>query len=848
MYIDPSASVVTSSAAQIRDDASQASSENIAEQEDVREDDAVVLCLLHRKKRLGAAAFFPATRILYLMQECEETDKFAVAHQVILQLRPARIITSSRSDESFLDFLKNIEGNRAFIDVRPSTEFSFPNSLNRLLTVRILGNGFDVPSFEDRKEAETWLSGRIDLSTRNGETVTAAGALLAYLQRSLVAGDAPQQKTKKRGRKQLEEDEDDEGPSVPEVELEGVEEMALEAHLQISEDTLRALSIFIEDRHPSMHSSHRKEGLSLFGLLDTTLTPLGKRLLRSWFLKPSADPKVLQGRHDAVAMFVRPEYEHTADQIRTALKQVGNIRRVVQNLRVQPTSADFQSLLKFAYYAIRIRSTLRELPRGTTIEAIAKFQALCDAASLREIGSLINEICDFDASAEEGRFVVKPGVDEELDEMKRTYEGLNDFLTSVAREMSEIVDLPPGSTLNCIYFPQLGFLVTVPLQPTWRTAADFEIPGLQYQFCTANTVYYKSDRMRALDAELGDVHGLIADREIELMHQLSEAVLEHGGMMVRACEALAELDCLLAFAAAARKHGYARPAMTDANVLLVRGARHPLSEIVAETFVRNDVKFNEPGGGTRVLMLSGANCSGKSTYLKQIALIVFMAHIGSFVPADSAVVGFTDRILARIQTRETVSKHASAFMLDLVQANQALLFATPRSLVLLDEFGKGTATADGIALLCGIVEHFVDQGAACPKVAVATHFHEVFRNELLKPSSMLGYSVMEVMQGGSAEELTFLYRLAPGRATKSFGNYVAGLAGIPRRIVERSERVSESFARFEPVETVETEEDRARTEAAARIARRFGAMELEVFGSVGEFLDEVAREAEALGM
>ncbi|KAG0236515.1 MutS protein msh5 [Actinomortierella wolfii] len=259
---------------------------------------------------------------------------------------------------------------------------------------------------------------------------------------------------------------------------------------------------------------------------------------------------------------------------------------------------------------------------------------------------------------------------------------------------------------------------------------------------TERAVYYKNSATRELDEHLGDIHGLIVDREIDILQALQERIIEYSHLMILCNDLCAELDA------------------------------HPLQELCVESFVPNDTMLGEfhkdaslpesesnsayhtetttarhssfcvhcPGApetinNNHVMILCGPNCSGKSVYIKQVAMITYMAHIGSFVPADHALIGLTDKILTRLQTRETVSKVHSTFMADLSQVSMALRMATQRSLVVIDEFGKGTATTDGAGLFCAVIEHFAKmESMQRPRVLATTHFHELFENQLMRVS------------------------------------------------------------------------------------------------------------------
>ncbi|KAG0229575.1 MutS protein msh5 [Actinomortierella wolfii] len=418
------------------------------------------------------------------------------------------------------------------------------------------------------------------------------------------------------------------------------------------------------------------------------------------------------------------------------LSRIKNIPRVLQAMHRKAQLKDWQSI-------IQIRQAFQ-------------------AQELNEIGSLINDVLDFDESLVEGRCVVKPNVDEELDRMRQTYHGLGSFLSEVAKDISKTIPSHFASTINVVYFPQLGYLIAVPMNPNWKKEEDFYLDGLSYQFSTERAVYYKNSATR--------------DREIDILQALQERIIEYSHLMVLCNDLCAELDA------------------------------HPLQELCVESFVPNDTMLGEfhkdaflsesesnsachtettttrqssfcvhcPGSpetinNNHVMILCGPNCSGKSVYIKQVmqvnfeqvliesyrkhpqvtdrmflqqvAMITYMAHIGSFVPADHALIGLTDKILTRLQTRETVSKVHSTFMADLSQVSMALRMATQRSLVVIDEFGKGTATTDGAGLFCAVIEHFARmESMQRPRVLATTHFHELFENRLMRvsdPSSRL---------------------------------------------------------------------------------------------------------------
>lgn len=340
----------------------------------------------------------------------------------------------------------------------------------------------------------------------------------------------------------------------------------------------------------------------------------------------------------------------------------------------------------------------------------------------------------------------------------------------------------------------------------------------------------------------------MVDKEIEIIHELSVRTLEHEEALIEASDLCGELDSLLALALGADKYKMTAPQLTSTNIIQIQGGRHPLQELVVPSFIANDtLLLGGSGDGTAdetivsdlmgevpsMLVMTGPNHSGKSVYLKQVALIVYLAHIGSFVPADQACVGLTDRLLTRIATRESVSRNESAFAIDLKQAAFSINFATRRSLILIDEFGKGTNAMDGAGLLSALLAHFLNLAEDAPRVLAATHFHEIFENKLLPNTPQLSFAHMDVRIDLETEsvddQVTFLFRLMPGRSASSFGSRCAAMNGVESAVVERSEALVLLLARGEDLRAAcarLSDRETERLEEAEDVARGFLEMDL----------------------
>ena len=467
--------------------------------------------------------------------------------------------------------------------------------------------------------------------------------------------------------------------------------------------------------------------MSVYGLFHHfARTPQGKALLRQWFLRPSLDLNVINERLDTASVFLRPDNHVYMEDIIKGLKEIKNIKTVMIHLRKGITNGGgkkggikngvWSSLRSFAFHAMGIRTAIVDVFGAERLAIRHKVLEAFAMNELANIGRNITEIIDFPESVETRRAVVRRGVNDELDEIKRIYDGLEDLLNQASQDIAR--HIPPNFSLdmNAIFFPQIGFLISMPIDSVYKGGAGNEGPWDRI-FSTESRIYYKDFRMYELDDHFGDIYATICNKEIEITHELAVDILRYEDMLVSVSNICGELDCLLALAQGAQIHKLSRPRLTTDNIIRIKGGRHLLQELTVPSFVPNDT-FLIGGKGSQVegpdplqasstqnttstdqqdgpsmLMMTGPNYSGKSILLKQIALIVIMAHVGCFVPAEGAIIGLTDKILTRITTRESVSRIQSAFMIDLQQISSALNSATNRSLIVIDEFGKGTDSA-----------------------------------------------------------------------------------------------------------------------------------------------------------
>ncbi|KAJ3248643.1 MutS protein msh5 [Chytriomyces hyalinus] len=767
---------------------------------------------------VAGAVLDTSEQLLTLMPDFVCQDALAACDavmQFLLMMRPSTVVVNARSGEKVLKRLDEFED--AVVHVCPSSDFAYKTACNRLLSLHIDAAAHSSASvaFEgahSNHQTRMRLYLETIASLQNAQMVGCAGALLSHVSKHVL---------------QSGESGDD---NDCDFNVASIEAFHLNSHMILNQDCYTSLNIFRNEKHPNMFSSDNKDGLSLFGLLNLTHSVQGKALLHQWFMRPSLQISIIRARQMAVSELMARKNKNVVDTLRDAVACISNIPRICMKLKKKLTVQEWEALLKCSFYCLKIRAASDQLTSAAA-PIFEKIREFFDASLLKEVGGCINTVIDFELSSSETAVTVKHGVDQELDELKRSYNGLDDLLSRVAQEIAQTIPDSVSDALNVIYFPQLGYLITIPLREDMNSQESFMIPGLDFQFCTSKTVFYKSAQMIELDETLGDLHSIITDKEIEIVQRLQETILMHADALIQVSYICAELDCLLAFADAAEKYNFVCPTIVPDSYLEIVQGRHPLYEQCLEHFIGNNTCMGKGSASSasgksvqsddtsssrastaetdddtskdkdlKVMLLTGPNFSGKSVYLKQVGLIVFMAHIGSFVPAKHAVIGITDRILTRIQAVESDTKIQSAFMLDSQQMAYALRNSTGSSLVLIDEYGKGTLHSNGVGLFCASLVEFLRRQDDCPNVIATTHFHasqlekatnpftEIFAHNLLPETPALQQFKMDVFQGTVAEEeqLTFLYRIVPGNAGSSLGLYCARLAGISDSVLQRA--------------------------------------------------------------
>ncbi|XP_077063913.1 mutS protein homolog 5 [Siphateles boraxobius] len=721
----------------------------------------IFLSIFVQKTKIGLSYYDSSDYTLHYMLDTMDNGDLHLLDRVIQELSPNVIITSAKQERSLTQFIETLELNRDYkpeIVMFPDANFGLEVSKQRLLSAHLL------PPTITESEKILYLSSCIPLDSVL--MVRSIGGLLKCLERRRVGLDL----------------EDCIGVPIFQFLT-----YTLKDVVYIDRDTYSALQIFKSELHPSVFKlqSGEKEGLSLYGILNRCRSKFGSLLLRQWFHRPTRDLNILNRRQEVIRFFTSPRNFTDLSTLQSCLRNIKNILTLLHKMSLStPKVAVWQSLYKTVYSALCIRDTIRSLP-----QSIQLFSEISEnfTDDLFDIATYISKVVDFEGSLAENRFTVRPDVDPVIDEKKRRMMGLPNFLTDVARTELENLD-PRFPTCSIIYIPLIGFLLSVPKLPSMMDKQSFEIEGLDFIFVSKDQLHYRSTRTKELDSMLGDLHCDILDMEMAVMRELQASVLQRSGCLHKVMSLCAELDCLIALAQVSRDQGYCCPTLTPSQRLALIESRHPLLELCTPVFVSNNYISSETEG--KVKVITGPNSSGKSIYLKQVGLIVFMALIGSDVPAKEAEIGLVDGIFTRMHSCESVSVGLSTFMIDLNQMAHSLNHSTANSLVLVDEFGKGTNTVDGLSLLTACLNFWL-RGPQCPHLLMSTCFHSLIQLGLISDSPLLALQTLETAIEG--EELVFLYQVKNGICQSSCAANIATLVGIPTDLVMRGVEVSELY-------------------------------------------------------
>jgi DNA mismatch repair protein MutS len=505
---------------------------------------------------------------------------------------------------------------------------------------------------------------------------------------------------------------------------------------------------------------------SLLGVLDATVTPMGKRLLRQWASQPLLDLAKIQNRLNGVEFFSTNGMLRA--ELRAALKPLADLERLTN--RILSGHAQPRDLVALRETLKRIPAILAVLPSGAApIQATLNRLSPCSEA----LSLLENSIADDPPATTQNTGIIRPGYSAELDGVISASAHARDWinnLEAIERDRTGIKTLKVG------YNKVFGYYIEISAGQAANAPKDY----IRKQ-TLVNAERYITPEMKEYETLVLNAEERIREIELRLFKEACAALAGHTTALLNTARALAELDCLASLAEIAALNGYTRPEVSDDSIFNIRDGRHPVVEnsLRDERFIPNDITF-EPGEIVRVI--TGPNMSGKSTFLRQAAIIALMAQMGSFVPAAAARIGLVDRIFTRIGAQDEIHAGQSTFMVEMIETANILHHATARSLLILDEIGRGTSTYDGVSIAWAVVEYVHNHPHLRAKTLFATHYHELTQLADLLPG-VRNYNVAVTEAEG---KVVFLHKIIPGGADRSYGIHVAQLAGLPRPVIQRA--------------------------------------------------------------
>ncbi|MBF0370199.1 MAG: DNA mismatch repair protein MutS [Magnetococcales bacterium] len=512
----------------------------------------------------------------------------------------------------------------------------------------------------------------------------------------------------------------------------------------------------------------RREG-SLLGVLDVTITAMGARRMTQWLNRPLQDVALIRKRQDAVAWLL--DHPRQREEVREGLRGVHDMERLLGRIALGRASPrDLGSLRQTLAALPALEATFREDDPPPLLQKIGQNLSGHDQLSQQ----LQTTLADTLPVALKDGDVIRSGFHPDLDDFRKISKAGKEYLGELEKQEREKTGIP---SLRILFHRTFGY--TIQVTNTHRDKVPYNYIHKQTM---ANAVRYITEELKEEEEKILHAEERLVALEAQLFSTLAQEVAGHAQALQSTAQSLATLDLLTAFAQIADQRDYTRPIVDEEDTIHIRQGRHPVVEAFADDdFVPNDTTLDTEEN--RLALITGPNMAGKSTLMRQVALIVLMAHTGSFVPAREARIGLTDRIFTRVGAADDLAGGRSTFMVEMTEAAHILHHAGPRSLVILDEIGRGTSTLDGLAIAWAVTEYIHSKCRS--RTLFATHFHELTELERLKPG-IVNFTV-EVKEW--QEKILFLHTIARGAADRSYGIHVAQLAGLPPAVINRAQEV-----------------------------------------------------------
>jgi DNA mismatch repair protein MutS len=659
----------------------------------------------------------------------------------LVRLSPAECLLADRRGELFEAETRKLAKDtaqltNAIVTERPAWYFDLYQARQRLLkhfgTTTLEGFGI-----EDGDDSLITLEG-FGIEDGDDSLIPAAGAIIEYLNETQKTTLGHIQSLKKIGRRQF---------------------------LHIDTASLRSLEILRTIRTESTKGS-------LLECLDETLTGMGGRMFRNWLCMPLCELGAIELRQNAVEELKRADT--ILPDLRKLLSIIADTERIAARVSTfRATPRDLVALAATLRKIPRLRETLRQFDA----ELLARLGGQCD--SMDELADLLEAAIEPESPSHlRDGGVIRTGFDEELDRLRSISRDGQSWLRHYQKEQIERTGI---ANLKIGYNKVFGYYIEITHASAGKVPADY----VRKQ-TIKNAERYITDELKEYETQVLGAEEKALELEQQLFEQVRRQTTQYVSRLQKLADTVAQCDCLAALAYLAKRRNYVRPKVTESTELLINEGKHPvLAESLGAEFVPNDIELGGKAGDC--LIVTGPNMSGKSTYIRQVALLVLMAQAGSFIPAKDATIGLVDRIFTRVGASDELVRKQSTFMVEMTETANIINNATGKSLVILDEVGRGTSTYDGLALAWAVTEHIA--GKLKCRTLFATHYHELTElAELFTNVRNCNVAVREWM-----DEVVFLHKILPGGTDKSYGIHVAKLAGVPKSILERSKEILEEL-------------------------------------------------------
>ncbi len=545
--------------------------------------------------------------------------------------------------------------------------------------------------------------------------------------------------------------------------ISGLSRIEEEHYVWLDRFTIRNLELFAP-----LHES----GKALINVIDKTITPMGSRLLKRWMALPLKDIDPINERLEVVELFLKDP--DTKENLEEHLRQMGDLERLISKVAVGRINPREVVQVKNALAAI---VPIKAACAGVDNTALNRFAEQLNPCDLIRARIEKRIVADPPTAVNKGK-VIAEGISEELDDLRKIAYSGKDYLAQIQKRESEKHGIP---SLKISFNNVFGYYIEV------RNTHKDKVPTDWIRKQTlVSAERYITEELKEYEQKILGAEEKIQALEGKLFGELIFELSEYISAIQLNSHILAQIDCLLSYATCATAYKYFRPEVNDATSIEIKEGRHPVIEHqlpIGESYIANDVKLDQED--QQIIIITGPNMAGKSALLRQTALIVLMAQMGSFVPAEVAKIGFVDKIFTRVGASDNISLGESTFMVEMNEAASILNNVSDRSLILFDELGRGTSTYDGISIAWSIVEHLHEHAYAKAKTLFATHYHELNEMEGAFPRvKNYNVSIKEV-----GNKVIFLRKLVRGGSNHSFGIHVAGMAGMPKSVIQRAEQI-----------------------------------------------------------